>query len=81
MGEDVAKVTGDISYLARYKKRREEQAKLAVMNATNDIDGLSKDLRAQYIEYIRQGVPPPPFTLTTEEDAQLVKEGVLPPDQ
>ena len=31
------------------------------------------------MEVIRQGLPPLPIPLTPEQDSQLVKEGVLPP--
>lgn len=40
---------------------------------------LQKHLYDYQMEVIRQGLPPLPIPLTPEQDAQLVKEGVLPP--
>ena len=42
---------------------------------------LEKHLSDYQMEVIRQGLPPLPIPLTPEQDAQLVKEGVLPPMQ
>jgi hypothetical protein len=42
---------------------------------------LQKHLYNYQMEVIRQGLPPLPIPLTPEQDAQLVKEGVLPPLQ
>ncbi len=42
---------------------------------------LEKHLREYQLEVIRQGLPPLPIPLTPQQDAQLVKEGVLPPLQ
>lgn len=40
---------------------------------------LERHLREYQMEVIRQGLPPLPIPLTEEMDAQLVSEGVLPP--
>ena len=40
---------------------------------------LEKQLREYQMEVIRKGLPPLPIPLTPEQDAQLVQEGVLPP--
>lgn len=40
---------------------------------------LEKHLREYNVQNIRAGGPPLPIQLSPEEDAQLVKEGVLPP--
>ena len=42
-------------------------------------DELAKHLYEYQMEVIRQGLPPLPIPLTPEQDAQLVTEGVLPP--
>jgi hypothetical protein len=42
-------------------------------------DELTKHLYNYQMEVIRQGLPPLPIPLTPEQDAQLVAEGVLPP--
>jgi hypothetical protein len=42
---------------------------------------LEKHLRDYQMEVIRQGLPPLPIPLTPDQDAQLVREGVLPPLQ
>ncbi len=40
---------------------------------------LEKQLREYQMEVIRKGLPPLPIPLTPEQDAQLVQEGILPP--
>lgn len=42
-------------------------------------EALQKHLSEYKLDVIRQGLPALPIPLTPEEDAQLVKEGVLPP--
>jgi hypothetical protein len=42
---------------------------------------LEKHLREYNLQAIRQGMPPLPIPLTPEEDANLVREGVLPPNE
>lgn len=42
-------------------------------------DALQKHLENVQMDAIRNGLPPLPMPLTPEMDAQLVKEGVLPP--
>lgn len=42
-------------------------------------EALQKHLQDYQEEVIRQGLPPLPIPLTPEQDARLVKEGVLPP--
>lgn len=44
-------------------------------------EALQKHLQDYQMEVIRQGLPPLPIPLTPEQDTQLVKEGVLPPQQ
>ena len=41
-------------------------------------EALQQHLKDYNMEVIRQGLPPLPIPLTPEQDAQLVKEGVLP---
>lgn len=42
-------------------------------------EALQKHLQDYQMEVIRQGLPPLPIPLTPDQDSQLVKEGVLPP--
>jgi hypothetical protein len=42
-------------------------------------EALKKHLEQVQMDAIRNGLPPLPLPLTSEMDAQLVKEGVLPP--
>ena len=42
-------------------------------------EALQKHLQDYQMEVIRQGLPPLPIPLSPDQDAQLVKEGVLPP--
>jgi hypothetical protein len=42
---------------------------------------LTRHLGDYQMEVIRQGLPPLPLALTPEQDAQLVQEGILPPQE
>ena len=61
--------------------------RLAQMSGTNSDAASSTKLRAELqkhlqdyqMEIIRQGLPPTGVRLTPEQDAQLVREGVIPP--
>jgi len=44
-------------------------------------EALQKHLQDYQMEVIRQGLPPLPIPLTPEQDSQLVKEGILPPQR
>ena len=81
----------DDSYMAKLKKRRDDilkaredaqvKADLSAQQQANQLtqDQVTQKLREYNINLIRQGKDPTdPITLTPEEDAQLVKEGVLP---
>ena len=70
------------SYAERRKLRQqqmEQEAEAAKAPPKYSGDELAKHLYDYQMEVIRQGLPPLPIPLTPEQDAQLVKEGVLPP--
>ena len=46
---------------------------------SNLLENLESKLQRQMAEKIERGEPALPIELTPEEDAELVKEGVLPP--
>jgi hypothetical protein len=69
-------------------KQRAEEAKKIRTEAEKEVIAqkekeaaveMEKNLRAKNLDIIRAGEPPLPMQLTPEEDALLVKEGVLPP--
>ena len=59
----------------------EERRKVAQPPPVPELTGeaLKKHLEQVQMDAIRNGLPPLPLPLTPEMDAQLVKEGVLPP--
>jgi hypothetical protein len=71
------------SYAARLKARREAMAKRRQELAKPKLSGgeLKSHLQNYQMDLIRKGMPPLPMPLTREMDDQLVKEGVLPPQQ
>ena len=73
---------------AEIMKQRAEEAKKIRTEAEKEVIAqkekeaaaeMEKNLRAKNLDIIRAGQPPLPIQLTPEEDALLVKEGVLPP--
>lgn len=79
----VSRSSNSSSYAERRRKRSEELAKLreARRNDPNRLRGeeLKEHLREYQKEVIRSGLPPLPIPLSPEDDAELVAEGVLPP--
>jgi hypothetical protein len=82
----------DVSYVERLKRRREEMVRaqeaerlrreLEAAEKAREItkEEVDRRMREYNLNLIRQGIKPPkPIVLTPEEDAQLVKEGVLQP--
>ncbi len=68
------------SFADRLKSRREARIKAPPMEPPKMSDQeLEKHLKEYQMQVIRDGDPPLPIELTPEMDAQLVKEGVLPP--
>jgi hypothetical protein len=63
--------------LQKIEDRRKESAPPPVPELTGE--ALKKHLEQVQMDAIRQGLPPLPLPLTPEMDAQLVSEGVLPP--
>ena len=72
---------GQISYAERLKRRREAAIRHREVKPPPELT--PKQLEAKYKEVqmnlIRKGQPPLPIPLTPEMDAELVREGVLPP--
>lgn len=60
--------------LARAKQMEEQAAKPRLVGAE-----LEEHLQNYQMEVLRTGMPPLPVQLTPDRDAQLVEEGVLPP--
>jgi hypothetical protein len=72
-----------LSYREQLKRRREEEQKRRIEPPKMTGEELEKHLRSYNLELIRakgEKGPPLPIPLTAEEDDQLVKEGVLPPN-
>lgn len=65
----------------RIQQQQEQQRLEAQQKPQMTGDELAKHLYEYQMEVIRQGLPPLPIPLTPEQDAQLVREGVLPPMQ
>jgi hypothetical protein len=63
----------------RIQQQQEQQRKEIEEKPKYTGDELAKHLYDYQMEVIRQGLPPLPIPLTPEQDAQLVREGVLPP--
>ncbi len=69
-----------MSYAERRRQRLlEQQEPPAAPQPKYTGQALQKHLQDYQMEVIRQGLPPLPIPLTPEQDSQLVKEGVLPP--
>lgn len=66
---------------ALLKSIQDRRAKLEPAPPVPELTGeaLKKHLEGVQMDAIRNGLPPLPLPLTPEMDAQLVKEGVLPP--
>ncbi|MFH0909668.1 MAG: hypothetical protein V1929_12990 [bacterium] len=70
------------SYAERRRLRQQQmQKEVEKLNEKPKYTGdeLAKHLYEYQMEVIRQGLPPLPIPLTPEQDAQLVTEGLLPP--
>ncbi len=80
----VADASRRLSYADRLRRRREvEAARMEKLNRPLEISGeeLKEHIRQMQMDAIRTGKPPLPIPLTQEMDDQLVKEGVLPPQE
>jgi hypothetical protein len=71
------------SYADKLRRRREERERqaAAVPEVKLSPEELEKQLKEYQMKVIREGLPPLPIPLTKEMDDQLVKEGVLPPQE
>lgn len=72
------------SYAERLRQRREEEQKrLQELAAQPKVspEEIEKSLQEYQMDVLRRGEPALPIPLTPEMDDQLVKEGVLPPQQ
>jgi hypothetical protein len=65
--------------LRKIEERRKQQAEEKPPEPKLTGDALKKHLEDVQMDAIRSGRPPLPMPLTPEMDAQLVSEGVLPP--
>ena len=70
---------GAISYAARRMALRDALIQEDPAYKPPEGEALQQHLQNYQVEAIRQGLPALPIQLTPEQDAQLVKEGVLPP--
>ena len=68
-----------LSYAERLRMRREAIRVKPVKRPSLEGKELEEYLQKYQMDLIRKGEPPLPMQLTPEMDAQLVKEGVLPP--
>ncbi|MBT3295703.1 MAG: hypothetical protein HN919_06255 [Verrucomicrobia bacterium] len=68
------------SYAERLRLRREAMKARAASKPKLDGEELKKHLESYQMDLIRKGMPALPMPLTDEMDAQLVSEGVLPPN-
>jgi hypothetical protein len=71
--------TSTMSYAERRQKRIEEMRRRAEESRNLSEKEVEKRLSEYKLKLIREGKTPLPIPLTEEEDAQLVKEGILPP--
>jgi hypothetical protein len=67
------------SYAERRRKRLEELRRIADEERRKSDEEIKKKLQEYQMERLRKGLVPLPLQLTPEADAELVKEGVLPP--
>jgi hypothetical protein len=70
-----------LSYQEKMKRRRALAEQHGVTNGTPVGGNVREQLQQDQMDSVRQGKPPLPISLTPEMDAQLVKEGVLPPQE
>lgn len=68
-----------MSYAERRRLRIEEMRKRAQESRNLSEEEVEKRLREYQMKLIREGKTPLPIPITEEMDAQLVKEGILPP--
>ncbi len=69
------------SYADRLAKRREVLRKRNAANMTEHTEELQAKIKAYQKDLKRSGGPLLPIQLSKEMDAQLVKEGILPPQK
>ncbi|MFA7257058.1 MAG: hypothetical protein WC047_05740 [Kiritimatiellales bacterium] len=65
--------------LKKIEERRNQEAEARPPESQLTGEALKKHLEQVQMDAIRNGLPPLPMPLTPEMDAQLVSEGVLPP--
>lgn len=70
-----------ISYAERRRQRIEEMRVRAQESRNLSEEEVENRLREYQMKLIREGKTPLPIPITEEMDAQLVKEGILPPAQ
>lgn len=68
-----------MSYAERRRQRIEEMRQRAQESRNLSEEEVEKRLREYQMKLIREGKTPLPIPITEEMDAQLVKEGILPP--
>jgi hypothetical protein len=69
------------SYVARLRARQEALRSRTVEPPKLSGEALQKHLQDYNVQLIKEGKPPLPIALTPEQDAQLVQEGYLPPQE
>jgi len=82
--QPVAVATSDggnpaVSYAERRRQRVEDMRRRAQESRNLSEEDVEKRLREYQMKLIREGKTPLPIPITEEMDAQLVKEGILPP--
>jgi len=70
-----------MSYAERRQQRIEEMRRRAEESRNLSEEEVEKRLREYQMKLIREGKTPLPIPITEEMDAQLVKEGILPPQE
>ena len=79
-GPGSARTSGSLnSYAERRRKRLEEMRRRAEAERKRSDEEIDKKLQEYQMERIRRGLTPLPIKLSPEADAELVKEGLLPP--
>lgn len=68
-----------MSYAERRQQRIEEMRRRAEESRNLSEEEVEKRLREYQMKLIREGKTPLPIPITEEMDAQLVREGILPP--
>jgi hypothetical protein len=69
------------AYADRRRQRLEEMQMRAQESRNLSEEEVEKQLREYQMKLIREGKTPLPIPITDEMDAQLVKEGILPPQE